>query len=147
MFVIIDIYSKNYKSLCNFLEFFFTETINNKLMLSLLKIKSQRPIKKKLFTVLKSPHVNKIAQEQFEYRIYKKRIKCFVPRISIFLMSLKKTRFSLFSDLGFKIKLISNAKIKNSFNVNNYSLGNKQLNLVDYLKIFEISGEFILKIK
>jgi len=116
-------------------------------MLSLLKIKYQRPIKKKIFTVLKSPHVNKIAQEQFEYRIYKKRIKCFVPRISIFLMSLKKTRFSLFSDLGFKIKLISNTKIKNSLNVNNYSLDNNQLNLIHYLKIFEISGEFILKIK
>ena len=110
MFVIIDIYSKNYQSLSNFLEFFCDEKTIHNLKLSLLKIKSQRPIKKKVFTVLKSPHVNKIAQEQFEYRIYKKRLKIFVPQIMLFLILFKKIRFYMFSDLGFKIKLISNLK-------------------------------------
>lgn len=151
MFVIIDIYSKNYKSISNFLKFFLTEKIINQLMLSLLKIKTQRPTKKKLFTVLKSPHVNKTAQEHFEYRIYKKRIKCFVPKISIFLISLKKIRSFLFSDLGIKIKLMSNKKLsnkkfKNSFNVDNYRLDDKKLDLISYLKMFEISGEFVIKL-
>jgi ribosomal protein S10 len=152
MFVIIDIYSKNSKSLNYFLEFFCNEKLIQKLNLSILKITSQRQKKKKVFTVLKSPHVNKIAQEQFEYRIYKKRLKCFIPQISLFLIFFKKIRFNLFADLGFKIKLISNLKvekqkIKNKFNVDNYCLFYKELNLVKYLKILEISGEFILKLK
>ena len=152
MFVIIDIYSKNYQSLSNFLEFFCDEKTIHNLKLSLLKIKSQRPIKKKVFTVLKSPHVNKIAQEQFEYRIYKKRLKIFVPQIMLFLILFKKIRFYMFSDLGFKIKLISNLKsekkkFKNNFNIDNFCLVHKELNLIKYLKMCEISGEFILKLK
>ena len=38
MFVIIDIYSKNYQSLSNFLEFFCDEKTIHNLKLSLLKI-------------------------------------------------------------------------------------------------------------
>jgi ribosomal protein S10 len=152
MFIIIDVYSKNYNTLRNFLEFFFTEKINQKLMGSVLTIKSQRPTRKKIFSILKSPHVNKTAQEQFEYRIYKKRLKCFVPKIKLFLIALKKIRFFLFSDLGFKIKLISNnrfekKKFKNTFNVDNFCLVYEELNLLQYIKLFEISGEFILKLK
>ena len=81
MFVIIDIYSKNYKSLKNFLSVFNDETIIKKLKISILKNKAKKPLKKKVITVLKSPHVNKTAQEKFEYRVYKERVKCFVPHM------------------------------------------------------------------
>ena len=152
MFVIIDIYSKNTKSLNYFLEFFCDEKILQKLKIQVLKIKSQKPIKKKVLTVLKSPHVNKVAQEQFEYRIYKKRLKCFVPQISLFLIFFKKVRFNLFSDIKFNINIISNSKIenkklKNNVNTDNYCLVYKELNLIKYLKLFSISGEYILKLK
>jgi ribosomal protein S10 len=152
MFVIIDISSKNYKSLNSFLEFFCNEKLIHKLNLSISKTKVQKSKKKKVFTILKSPHVNKTAQEQFEYRIYKKRLKCFVPQIMLFFIFFKKIRFNLFSDLNFKIKLISNFKVekkkfKNKFNVNNYCLVHEELNLTEYLKLLEISGEFLLKLK
>ena len=152
MFVIIDIYSKNYKTLQFFLVYFFNKKLINKLKLTVIKTQSKKPVKKKVFTILKSPHVNKTAQEQFEYRIYKKRLKCFIPQIFLFLVFLKKIKFKLFSELNFKIKIISNVKfekkkIKNKFNVDNYYLNNNTNNLINYLKIFETYGEFILKSK
>lgn len=43
------------------------------------------PIKRKVFTLLKSPHVNKKAKEQFELKTYKKliSIKEFIPAKTI----------------------------------------------------------------
>ena len=60
MFIILSIYSKNLNSLTNFLKFFF-------------------------LSVLKSPHVNKKSQEQFEYYIYTKQLKIHVFQIAKFL--------------------------------------------------------------
>ena len=109
-------------------------------------------MKKKVITVLKSPHVNKTAQEKFEYRIYKNKIKCFTPQILLLLTFLKKLRFSFLSDINFKLILISNNKIekknlKNQININNFCLVYKELNLIKYLKLLVLSGEYILKLK
>lgn len=152
MFVIIEIYSKNYKSLKNFLLFFNNENLLKKLKISILKNKIKNPMKKKVITVLKSPHVNKTAQEKFEYRIYKNKIKCFTPQILLLLTFLKKLRFSFLSDINFKLILISNNKIekknlKNQININNFCLVYKELNLIKYLKLLVLSGEYILKLK
>ena len=152
MFVIIDIYSKNYKSLKNFLFFLNDENLLKKLKICLLKNKTNRPIKKKVITVLKSPHVNKTAQEKFEYRIYKKKIKCFTPQILLLLIFLKKLRFNIFSDINFKLNLIANKtiekkKIQNQINIDNFCLVHKELNLITYLNILKMSGEYILKLK
>ena len=152
MFVIIEIYSKNYKSLKNFLLFFNNENLLKKLKISILKNKIKNPMKKKVITVLKSPHVNKTAQEKFEYRIYKNKIKCFTPQILLLLTFLKKLRFSFLSDINFKLILNSNNKIekknlKNQININNFCLVYKELNLIKYLKLLVLSGEYILKLK
>ncbi len=152
MFVIIDLYSKNRTSLTNFISFFTDEKVIQKLKIFILQSESKKPLKKKIFTVLKSPHVNKSAQDQFEIKTYKKRLKVFVPQILIFLIFLKKLKINLFSDIKFKFNIILNLnnekkKIKNKINIDNYYLVYKELNLLKYLKILSIAGEFSLKIK
>lgn len=152
MFIIIDIYSKNFKSLKNFLLFFNNKNIFHKFKILIIKTDSKKPLKKFIITVLKSPHVNKSAQEQFEFKVYKKRLKLFVPQISMFLIFLKKLKTNLFADIKFKLNIISNTKInkkkiKNKININNYKLCYKELNLIKYLKILEILGEYSLKVK
>ena len=65
-----------------------TFLVSSQIKSSKKKKKSRKKKKKKKtkFTVLKSPHVNKTAQEQFEYRIYKKQLKCFAFQSVLFLM-------------------------------------------------------------
>merc|ERR1712154_93976 len=102
MFIIIDIYSKNFYALSTFLNSFLNKKICNKLKLIIVKSSLQKTKKKKL-TVLKSPHVNKKAQEQFELHTYKKRIKCFTFKTLLFLVFLKKIKFYLFSEIVIKV--------------------------------------------
>ena len=152
MFIIIDIHSKNYKSLKNFLAIFNDENITKNLKITIIKNKTKKPLKKKVITVLKSPHVNKTAQEKFEYRIYRERLKCFVPQVLLLLFFIKKITVNSFSDIKFKLNLISSfnnekIKLKNNININNFCLVHKELNLIKYLKLLTISGEYILKLK
>ena len=60
--------------------------------------------KRKFVTVLKSPHVNKTAQEQFEYRFYSKHflIRSFKP-LTLFLL-LKKLKTLSFPGINLEIK-------------------------------------------
>jgi maltooligosyltrehalose synthase len=67
-------------------------------------------------------------------------------------MFLKKIKFYVFSDINIKINIIKNfnnskKKIKNRFNTDNYKLNFKKLDLINYLKFFEVYGEFVLKSK
>jgi len=59
--------------------------------------------KRKFVTVLKSPHVNKTAQEQFEYRFFFKDFLVFSSKPSIFFLFLKKLKNFSFS--GIKIEV------------------------------------------
>jgi len=104
MFINIKISSKNYKSLKNFITFFITFCETNNLNFKLfLKYFKQRQ-KKFNFTILKSPHVNKTAQEQFEYRIFSKQINLYSFQLIKFLIILKKIQIALFSDIKVQIK-------------------------------------------
>jgi ribosomal protein S10 len=64
--------------------------------------------KKKLFTVLKSPHVNKKAREQFIYKTYKQNMIFLIRNINqlINLMIFLKKKYSKNIILKFKIKLL-----------------------------------------
>ena len=85
MFFTINLYSKNLNSINKFLNFFGNKTIKKKLKINFFTSRYQKPVKKKILTILKSPHVNKKAQEQFEYRIYKKKTSLFyAPTFFIF---------------------------------------------------------------
>lgn len=147
MFFTINIYSKNLNSIKNFLEF-----IENKMSLKKLKIKFfkrfyENASKKKKLTILKSPHVNKTAQEQFEHKTYKKKLICFTEQPFLFLMIFKILRFKYFSDvyilINFKSDLVQSTKLlKKSFNFkNNYST--KKI-IINYLNIVELKGEFLI---
>ena len=152
MFVTIDLYSKSYASLKKFHNYFNNENLFQKLKIFIIKMNSIKPLKKNRFTVLKSPHVNKSAQEQFEIKMYKKRVKLFVPQILIFLFFLKRLKLYSFSDVKFKINLVSNLKsekkkTKNGINIDNYYLYYKELDLIKYLKMLSLFGEYCLKAK
>ena len=149
MFFIIHICSKNENSLQKFLQLFLDKQLNNHIKFEPLKKVLKYKTEKKIFTVLKSPHVNKTAQEQFEYRLYKKKIKINSNQFFLFLIFLKKIKLNLFSDLNFKIELIFNKKeslkkIKNTFNVDNYFLENDKYDLKNYLKILNLYGTLVL---
>ena len=60
--------------------------------------------KRKFITILKSPHVNKTAQEQFEYRFFSKHFLVFSFKPSIFLLLLKKLKNFSFSGIKLEVK-------------------------------------------
>ena len=98
----ITIYSKNEESLSSFLNFLknTTKQLNSKIPLNVLR---KQKIKKRI-TVLKSPHVNKIAQEHFGYAIYSIKISFYSWSIKRYLLFFKKVKSQLFSDIKIKIE-------------------------------------------
>jgi ribosomal protein S10 len=60
--------------------------------------------KRKFVTVLKSPHVNKTAQEQFEYRYYCKRFLIWSVKPLIFFSLLKKLKNLSFLGINLEVK-------------------------------------------
>jgi ribosomal protein S10 len=119
--------------------------------------------KRKFITILKSPHINKTAQEQFEFRFYNKRflINSFQPLTFLFI--LKKIKNLSFSGLNLEVKslLKYNEKNKNFLKLispDNLTLNikhdcNKQANksssqnllLKKYIQLFDCYGEIFLK--
>lgn len=120
----LKIVSKNEKSLDHFSHFFHRH----------LKTKFniiQRPIltrnKRKIITLLKSPHVNKTAQEHFEIRIFSKHfcVELFYSQKTLII--LKKILDKLFQDISIRLEFITDlsSQQKNNkliFHPNNYKL-------------------------
>ena len=147
MFFTINIRSKNLKSINNFLRFLENEKIFNKLRLKFFKVLSKTKTKKKILTILKSPHVNKTAQEQFESRLYKRNLLCFTEQPFLILLIFKIFRFKYFSDIHILIKFRSNLVDSEKFlkqNINFYFYNLKKKKIIDYLKFLEITGEFLV---
>ena len=159
MFFHIKVSAKDKKVLENFGQFI------SKLQLTSnsLRLLSKRNLRK-FVTVLKSPHVNKTAQEQFEFRVYTKEfiISSFKP-LTLFLI-LKKINDSSFSGLNLKIESLfkQNSKKKlialdpDNVNLNtvekfnplvpsdlsssqSFSLSKR------YIQLFDCYGEMVLK--
>lgn len=88
---------------------------------------SEKKKKKKFMTILKSPHVNKTAQEQFEIRTFSMQLKVVTMQPFKFLMLLKKMKNYLFPDISVKLKLIfspaKNISLKKKFfNMDNFKI-------------------------
>ena len=145
----LKIRSKNEKSLKSFLSFFFKHfrTKFNIIQKSLTSHNN-----KKIITLLKSPHVNKTAQDHYELRIFFKKIQinsCFLNKNFIFL---KKVLTKLFHDVSIKIELTTNLNITNQnrlviFYPDNLSLFSNKLHKTNF-KRFEqklISKRYKLK--
>lgn len=164
MLIILSIYSKNSNSLTNFLKLLYKLEINKTLNLKLTIYQCQQFKTCKVFSTLKSPHVNKKAQEQFEFRRYKKQLKIHVLQLTTFLAIFKTVKSSLFTDINtnidflvnknpFKNRLISKASsdkffkkfIKNNIQPKYTSVKLKSLTPNKSLLILDICGEFLLK--
>ena len=95
--------------------------------------------KRKFITILKSPHVNKTAQEQFEYRFFSKHFLVFSFRPSVFFLLLKKLKNFSFSGIKLEVKGIlgKNETLKYTLkciNPDNIVLQNKILNQKTFRK-------------
>jgi len=109
MFINITILSKNYQFLKLFLKFCFKNKSKfDKIFFKCLQNKN----KKVKIVLLKSPHVNKKAQQHFELNIFLKKFKIFSFQLLKFLILLKKFKTFLFLDIKIQIKFLLN---KNMF--------------------------------
>jgi len=152
MFINIHIYSKNYASIKRIIAIFSNHYLLKKLNLTIFRSIYQNPTKRKIFTVLKSPHVNKIAQEHFEYNIYKKTLKIHCFKGFLVLTVLRMLKYKIFADVKFKISIISfpfkfKQNLQNNINPNNFILIRNSFCLKTYLKIFNNYGNFVLRSK
>lgn len=96
----IIVISKNKKSIEKFMNFFSKNNTIHKYL--------PRKNKRQILTILKSPHINKKAQEQFESKIYSKQIDCSLIDNVDQLIFTKKIKNALFSDIQVKIKNTNN---------------------------------------
>ena len=71
--------------------------------------------KRKFVTILKSPHVNKTAQEQFEYRFFSKHFLVFSIKPQIFFLLLKKLKNLSFSGIKLEVKGVFEKNITNKY--------------------------------
>lgn len=114
----LTITSKNKSSLKNFF-IFFDKSLNN---FNIIKKYLKKTNKKKFLTILKSPHVNKAAQEQFETRLFSTQVNVYYsPKNLQFLIFLKKVKIYLFPDIKIKIK----------FNINKFILKKTQSKILN----------------
>jgi ribosomal protein S10 len=99
MFFYLKVSCKDKKILKKFISFF------TKIKSLPIFIKPFPKIEKRKFTtVLKSPHVNKTAQEQFEYRYFSKDFLVFSFKPLIFFLLLKKLKNFSFSGIKLEVK-------------------------------------------
>jgi hypothetical protein len=99
MFCYLKIFCKDKKILKKFLGF-FTKIKFLPFFLKSFSIHEKR----KIVTVLKSPHVNKTAQEQFEYRLYSKNFLIYSFKPFTFFLFLKKLKNLSFPGLNLEVK-------------------------------------------
>lgn len=137
MFINIYISSKNLKSLKLFTSFILKLVNNNKLISKTLIKNFQKKNKQKIFTVLKSPHVNKTAQTQFEYTLYKRQFTIFTNSSFKFIFFLKYFQENIFSDIKIKTKFRTNLKKNTSINFKSFSKSSTSL----YLNYLDVFGE------
>lgn len=148
----ITITAKNPKAV-KFLLLFYLQNKSINLITTFYKKKRQ----KKIITVLKSPHVNKKAQTQFEYRIFSIKLTLETKNIHPHIILLKKIKSKLFPEIEIKTKItitkqndfISQKQVLHpkNFIINQLYFKTSTQNskqIVSYLKLFDYFGEFNL---
>ena len=142
MIIIINAHSKVPAVLDKFNSFLLMQNLNLFISKNVLSF----PTKKKIYTVLKSPHVNKTAQEKFKSEIYSKKYKIYSDKPQLLLKFLKIVESSLFEELFLKIQLVSSPKTsKLLFMLNPDKFLVEDNELKTYIEIFNGYGEVSLK--
>ena len=144
MFINIYIYSKNKLSIANYLKFLKKYLRKKKLKFKNIIITFRKKTKTKVFTVLKSPHVNKTAQTQFEQRLYKNQLTVYSSNYLKLIYFVKYFSEKNFSDIKIKIKLIKN-KNNNFILKKTTSFLNIDVNPTSFFKILDSLGEVNFK--
>lgn len=134
MFIILSIYSKNLNSLTDFLKFFYKFKTNKIFKIKFCTVQSQQQRQFFFLSTLKSPHVNKKAQEQFGYYTYSKKLKINIFQIAKFLAIWKTVNTALFSDI----------KINTRFQLCNKPV---KLKVTDKINVDKFKLKFIKKEK
>ena len=155
MIIIINLSSKNYRSLHNFITKVLNKNFISKFKIFVNEKIIKTPTKSMLYSVLKSPHVNKIAQEQFIYKIYTIKLKIFFFQPNLLLIFLKTIKNILSSDIKINYKIILNKNLykqnlKILFNTKKLYFYKKKENmflLKNFLIFNSMHGEFLLKNK
>jgi len=117
--------------------------------------------KRKFITILKSPHVNKTAQEQFEFRFYTKQFVIDSVKPLKFFLILKKIKNLSFPGIKLEVKGLFNIKKKNKsflraidpdnvvlLDKNNFKATEQLQNRLfqkKYIQLFDCYGEVYLK--
>ena len=153
MFFHLKVSAKDKKVLENFVKFL------SKLDSSLATIKNFSQQKKRKFvTILNSPHVNKTAQEQFEFRFYSKRFLVSSLKPFSFFSLLRKVKNlsfpgikleiqGLFNNKGYSKNLLKSMNpdiVSLSIEENRYLLKEKIVKK-KYIQLFDSYGEVFLK--
>lgn len=128
----LTIISKNKKSAENCFLFFQNNT--SELNLNIIQKYFQKKRKKNILTILKSPHVNKSAQEQFESKLFSKQLSIYSPKNFQFLLFLKKIKTYLFPDVKIKIKFVLNKNLSEKKEINILNPSNFRLNVLKNVK-------------
>ena len=160
MIITLKMSSSNYNSLENFSKLLIDKlhTIEN-IKFSVIGTTNKKKYINK-FTVLKSPHVNKKAREQFEIRNYTKILKIYSYQSLLLLFVLKRIKTNTFSEVKLKIDLNYNLgqlhkHLKSNFNLNsvflnklNFEGNHYKLNdsTKNYLKRLDVFGETVFKL-
>ena len=155
--------SKNKNSLNNFFLFFKKPPV---LHFNILKKYFNKKKKIKKLTILKSPHVNKTAQEQFEIRTFSRQLNVYSPKNLKYLIYFKKIKNNLLSDIFVKMNFFLSKKNENNLklniiNPNNFKIqinfyNNQKINrksstrkqnnshfkkIKSFIKVFDVYGE------
>lgn len=126
LFCKLTISSKNRQSLSHLTQICLkNKNLNFKIITKYFKDKTS----KKIVTILKSPHINKTAQEQFEERNFTRHIQIRTTKAYSFLIFLKRITNNLLTDVKIKV----NFNIKSNFY--SYFKNNKTFN-PDNFKIY-----------
>ena len=134
----LTLISKNKKSVENCFLFFLNNT--SELNLNIIKKYFKKRKKKNILTVLKSPHVNKSAQEQFESKFFSKQLSVYSQKNFQVLLFLKKIKTYIFPDVKIKIRFILNENLSEKMkadilNPTNFNLNVlKRMTLKKYVK-------------
>lgn len=108
--------------------------------------------KKRVVSVLKSPHVNKSAQEQFEFIVHNQKITIKTRSVSKTYLAILKLRKKGFANVSIKLESTTNSFFfserlnPDKYILQTYSKATKsQKKIGDYLMLFDCYGEILLK--
>jgi ribosomal protein S10 len=127
----LKITSKNEKSIKKFLQF-FSAYLNSKFNVIRKSIVSRN--NKKTVTLLKSPHVNKTAQEHFEVRLFTKKMLVKGVYLRKNLIFFKKVFDKLFQDIYIQLEFTTSPSINKTDKLSSFSSDNFKLHSSKNLK-------------